>query len=87
MLFELNHLAARQRLLAFPFGRRSYQTTLCGVGGSFGSVGGFGLVQDAAHVVAPGLDTDEQLFADLPVGLAAGDEAQDLGFTLCEASG
>ena len=44
-----------------------------GVGRSLCSVGGIGLAEDTSNVVAHGVDTNEKIFANLPVGLAAAD--------------
>ena len=52
------------------------------VSGCLGAVGGVGLVEDVAYVVAHGLDADDELFANLPVGLAAADQLQDFYFSL-----
>ena len=41
-----------------------------------------GLAKDITHVIADGLDTDEEFLTDLPVSLAAADEAQDFHFPL-----
>jgi hypothetical protein len=52
-----------------------------GDGGGFDSVLSVELGQDVGDVDAGGLDTDHQRGGDLAVGVAAGDQAEDLGFT------
>src|SRR3989442_7354374 len=42
------------------------------------------LVDDALHVHFDGADADEEALRDLRVGLALGDEAQNVEFALCE---
>lgn len=53
-----------------------------GIAGGFDAVDSVCLVEDVAHVLAYGSDTDERFFADLPVGLPSADEAQDFDFPL-----
>jgi|TARA_B100000949_G_scaffold96471_1_gene86023 hypothetical protein len=61
----------------FLFIVRRHQTVLIRRGGRLGAVGRVGLGEDVAHVIADGLDADEKFLSDLPVCLAAADEAQD----------
>ena len=44
--------------------------------------GRVGLGEDVAHVIADGLDADEKFLSDLPVCLAAADEAPYFDFSL-----
>ncbi len=53
------------------------------VDGSLGPVGGTGLVENVADVVAHSLDANEEFLADLPVGLSATDQAEHFDFVLC----
>ena len=46
----------------------------CSIGCGLGPVGGVGLVEDIAYVVAHSLDANEEVFADLAVGLAPADQ-------------
>ena len=50
------------------------------VPGRLGAVGGVGLVQDASHMVADGIDADNQGFGDLSVGFAPGYQPYNLYF-------
>ena len=56
---------------AIPRHRQGHQAVLIRTGGRVG------LGEDVAHVIADGLDADEKFLSDLPVCLAAADEAQD----------
>ena len=58
-----------------------------GVRRGLGSVYHVGLIQYISHVRARCRHTDGQLLADLPVGLASGNEAQHLDLPLGQAVG
>lgn len=46
------------------------QSVSGGVGGGLGSVDGTGLVENVAHIVAHGLDADEEFLANRPVSFS-----------------
>ena len=58
-----------------------------GIRRGLGPVGCVNLVEDVAHVGAHGPGADEQLLGYLSVGLADGDQAQNLSLSLREPSG
>ena len=58
-----------------------------GDGRGFASVGRVELAEDVRDVDAGGLDADHELARDLAVGVAAGDERQDLGLARRQAEG
>ena len=63
------------------------ETIQCCVCGGLGAVGGVGLVEEIAYMVADGFDADDQLFAYLLAGLSGTDTAQHFNLSLGQAVG
>ncbi len=58
-----------------------------GIQGRLSSVGGVGLVEDAADVAGHRVKADDQLFGDLRIALAQGNQAQHFHLPLGQPVG